>query len=72
MMVKKLCIIAWRKWWNTGTHVEPEIEREEKVSNIKNLVTFVPCETHVIKAKVIKVKCRVVFVGQVVFVTCIN
>jgi hypothetical protein len=36
MMVKNLHIIAWRKWWNTGTHAfELEIEREEKVRTSK-------------------------------------
>jgi hypothetical protein len=35
-MVKNLHIIAWRKWWNTGTHAfELEIEREEKVRTSK-------------------------------------
>jgi hypothetical protein len=36
MMVKNLCIIAWRKWWNIGTHAfELEIKREEKVRTSK-------------------------------------
>ncbi len=61
MMVKKLCMEKMVEYWDSCS---TRNRKRRKGENIKNLVTFVPCETHVIKAKVIKVKCELCLWGK--------